>query len=75
MSEQLETVSIELGFNGMVMTVSEREDQCNLNARFWMPWANFNRLEFFLKLNRMEKVIDKKTFGILVASRIIQLRR
>ena len=75
MSEEQETVHIELNFNQMIMTVSEREDQCHPKARFWLSWDKWPQIEMFCKMNQVEKVQDKKLFGILVANRIIQLRR
>jgi len=72
--EVTETVHIDLDFNSMIMTVSDREDQCHPQAKFWLPWAEFPRVEMFLKINKIEKVTDKKVFGILVANRIIRLR-
>ena len=70
-----EIVHVELGFNKLIMTVSKDESDCHPDARFWLPWSNWNRLEFYLKLNRIEKVNDKKQLGILVAGGIVQLRQ
>lgn len=70
-----DTVHFELSFNKMIMTVSDRKDQCRQDTRFWLPWENWTKLEMFLKLNQLEKVDNKKTFGILVAGRIVQLCR
>ena len=74
-SDEQPVVHIELKFNGMIMTVSATEDKCHPKARFWLSWDNFPRLEAYLKMNQIEKIRDKKVFGILVASRIVQLRQ
>jgi len=57
------------------MTISEEESQCHPQARFWFPLANCGQFEMFLAMNCIEIVDNKKTFGILVASCIIQLRQ
>lgn len=59
----------------MIMSIAPKAEQCHPQARFWLPTQNIDRLEFFMKLNKIEKVVDKKVFGILVASRIIHLRQ
>ena len=59
----------------MIMTISEEESQCHPQARFWFPLANCGQFEMFLAMNCIEIVDNKKTFGILVASCIIQLRQ
>lgn len=72
-SEQLESVHIVLEFNGMLMSVVDNVEQCHKDARFWMTWDSWPKLELFLKMNQLDKVVDKKIFGILVANCIIQL--
>lgn len=59
----------------MVMTVSDDESQCHPKAQFWLPWENFSRLDAFCRMNGMQQVATKKVFGLLLASRIIHLRR
>ncbi len=63
-----------LEFNGMVMSVCDKEDQCHTTAKFWLCWDQTPKLEFYMMLNGIVQIDNKKTFGILVASRIIQLR-
>lgn len=62
-----------LEFNDMVMSVCDSEEQCHEKAKFWLCWDKTPTLEFYMKLNGIVQIDNKKTFGILVASRIIQL--
>ena len=68
---KLEPVHIELKFNGMLMSVCDTVGECHPSSKFWMPWGKWPQLEMFLKMNKIEKVQDKKVFGILVAHSII----
>jgi hypothetical protein len=71
---QSESVHFELDFNGMIISFCDKEDQCAPDASFWMCWDDWPRLEAFVEMNGGSKIDNKKAFGFLVASRIVQLR-
>ena len=62
---------IKLNFNDMIISFAAKREQCHQEARFWMPWSNYTRLEAYLKMNKIAKIDCKKHFGKLVAGGII----
>lgn len=69
-----ESVHIELDFNGMIMSVCDREDQCMKGSAFWLAWSDMHRVDAYIDMNGGAKIDNKRAFGFLVASSIVQLR-
>ena len=67
-----EVVHICLNFNDCIMTISSDESKCHPEARYWLSWANIDRLDTYLKLNSLPKINCQEHFTKLVMGRIVQ---
>lgn len=68
-----EPVHFKLDFVDAIMTVSDEPWQCHPKATYWLPTANLDRVDIYLRLAKVPKIVCMEHFTKLVASRIVVL--
>lgn len=71
LSSDSDTVHVKLDFIDAIMTVSDEVWQSHPQASYWMPTANFDRLDVYLRLANISKINCIQHFTKLLASRIV----
>lgn len=73
-----DSIHIELEINKMILSVCDEAVQCHQDAKFWLPWCNWDRFNTYCKLSSITKIQasenGKMHLARLVAGRIIHLR-
>ena len=68
-----EILHIELTWDGdKILSVCDKKEECHQEARYWMQWSNFRRVEVYCSINNIAKIENKKHFTNLLACRIVQ---
>lgn len=71
LSNESDIVHVKLDFIDAIMSVCDDVWDCHPQAKYWLPLANFDRLDVYLRLANITKINCVPHFTKLLASRIV----